>query len=84
MTTLTVLVVNQNYDPGWRLAGGGGDVISHDGLLAVRLPAGAPRVKLVYRSRPFAIGVVITGLTTVALLALWRFEPARGAAAPGD
>ena len=77
VATPTVLVVNQNYDPGWRLADGGGEVVSENGLLAVRVPAGASRVKLVYRGRPFAIGVLVTGLTLVTLLTLWWVEQRR-------
>jgi len=76
--TPTELVVNQNYDPGWRLVEGGGDVVSDGGLLAVRVPAGASRVKLVYRGGPFAVGVLVTGVALVALLTLWRVERRRG------
>jgi uncharacterized membrane protein YfhO len=56
----TEMVVNQNYDTSWRLVRGKGEVFSHKGLLAVRLPAGAQRLELRYRSHPFLIGLVIS------------------------
>ncbi len=32
----SVLVINQNYDPSWRVVSGAGEIFSQDGLLAVR------------------------------------------------
>src|SRR5208282_1478057 len=54
-----VLVVNQNYDPSWRIVEGAGDVFSEGGLIAVRIPAGKQHIRLAYRSYPFLIGAVI-------------------------
>jgi len=56
----TVLIVNQNYDPGWRLAQGQGTVISSTGLIGVDIPAGRQHLVLAYGSRPFRIGLGIT------------------------
>ena len=36
----TVMVINQNYDPPWKLYRGKGELFSHNGLIAVSLPAG--------------------------------------------
>jgi len=74
----TVMVVNQNYDPNWRLMQGKGDLFSNDGLIAVRVPAGRQHIELGYRSRAFAIGLAITIVTTLAMLLLWRYECLRG------
>lgn len=66
-----ILVINQNYDANWRLAGGRGEIFSHDGLLAVRVPAGAGHLRLVYRSLLFRLGAVISLLTCAIAAALW-------------
>ncbi|MBI2188495.1 MAG: hypothetical protein HYU37_15450 [Acidobacteria bacterium] len=54
-----VLVVNQNHDPLWRAASGRGEVMAHEGLLAVRVPAGSTRLVLVYQSTWFIAGVAL-------------------------
>jgi uncharacterized membrane protein YfhO len=74
----TVMVVNQNYYPSWRLMQGKGELLSNDGLIAVRVPAGRQHIELAYRSRPFAVGLAITIVTTLAMLLLWRYECLRG------
>ena len=71
----TVMVVNQNYDPSWRLVEGQGELGSHDGLIAVRVPAGRQHIELAYRSYLFVIGLVVTLVTSLAALLLWRYEP---------
>ncbi len=74
----TVLIVNQNYDEGWHLIRGKGEVFSQDGLIAVRLlPAGRQHLEIVYRPRSFVVGLGITMLTFVATLAVWLFERRR-------
>ena len=78
----TVLVVNQNYDPGWEIREGDAEVFSQGGLLAARLLAGKQRVRLVYRSRLFRVGLAITIVSLVAALALARFERRRGVSGP--
>jgi len=70
----TVLIVNQNYETGWHLTEGLGEVSSENGLIAVRLPTGKQHLKLVYRSKPFDYGLAIFVLTLAALLLLWRYE----------
>jgi len=70
----TMLVVNQNYDPGWRLVEGQGIAISSEGLIAVMMPAGRQHIELAYRSRPFMIGLWISLLTVAAIPLLWRYE----------
>jgi len=70
----TVMVVNQNYDPGWRLAKGSGEVFSEDGLIAVRLPAARQHLELAYHSFGFMVGLGISMLTLVAMLLVWRYE----------
>lgn len=71
------MVVNQNYDPAWRLVEGNGEVFSEGGLIGVRIGAGRQHLKLAYRSYPFLIGAVITLLTSVSTLLLWRCEVSR-------
>jgi hypothetical protein len=68
----TVLVVNQNYDRGWRVVEGRGEVTSHGGLLAVRLPGGRGRIRLAYRSRAFLLGLAITAATCVVAFVVRR------------
>jgi hypothetical protein len=52
----TELLVNQNFHTGWR--SNLGQVRSHDGLLAVALPAGSGHVRLRFRPRSAAAGAV--------------------------
>jgi hypothetical protein len=66
----TTLVVNQNYDDGWRVSSGNGEVFSDNDLLAVRIPAGAQHLKLVYRDTYFGLGAILTMLTILAALVL--------------
>jgi hypothetical protein len=78
-----LLVVNQNFDPGWHIAAGEGAVVAHDGLLAVRLPAKAQDVTVAYRGDRFREGLAITLLTgVVSLLVLGREVSRRRAAGP--
>jgi hypothetical protein len=70
----TVLVVNQNYAPGWRLVEGRGTVVPDGGLLAVTVPAGTQRVRLLYRGGAFLLGLAITTATSVAALVVRRRE----------
>ena len=70
----TVLIVNQNYDEGWHLLRGKGEVFLQDGLIAVRLPAGRQHLEIVYRPRSFVIGLGITMLIFAATFAVWLYE----------
>lgn len=59
------VLVNQNHDPGWRASVG--QVVAHDGLLAVDVPAGKHRLVLRYRDKWTMIGLVISVGTLIAL-----------------
>jgi len=73
----TVLIVNQNYDPGWTLAEGTGEVLSSNGVLGVSIPAGKQRIKLVYRSKSFRYGIAVGTLTLLVMGLLWFSESRR-------
>jgi len=75
-----VLVINQNYDANWRLTRGRGEVISHNGLLAVRVPAGGEELRLVFRSFLFLLGAGISLLTCAVAAGLWIRERRRARA----
>jgi len=78
----SVLVVNQNYDPSWRVTSGPGRTFSQDGLLAARVPAGKSRIVLRYVSIAAICGMIISILTAFAAFVLIRWEsrrPLRGA-----
>jgi len=70
----TVLIVNQNYDGGWTLVEGTGEVLSSNGVLGVSVPAGRQRIKLVYRSKSFCYGLGLGALTLIAMALLWFSE----------
>ena len=76
-----VVVINQNYAPGWRTSLG--EVMAQEGLLAVRLPAGEHEVELRYTSRLFWAGAAIslTALALAGLLVWSRGRRVRRAAA---
>jgi uncharacterized membrane protein YfhO len=70
----SVLVVNQNYDPSWRVTSGPGQILSQDGLLAVKVPAGKSRIVLRYISMAAIYGLLVSILTALAAFALFRIE----------
>lgn len=70
----TVLVINQNYDPGWQVTQGQGMVVPQYGLIGAKIPAGKQHIVVAYRSRPFVIGLAITLATLAMMLLLWRYE----------
>jgi hypothetical protein len=74
----TVLMINQNYWPGWMLTQGQGEVFPQDELLAVRIPAGKQHLRLVYRSTRFRDGLALTLISLAAMLGLWAWERRRG------
>ncbi len=67
-STTRTLVVNQNFHADWRSQGG--TVIAHEGLLALRVPAGSETVELSYRSSALITGVWIGALGLIVLSAL--------------
>lgn len=73
----TILVINQNYESGWQLVNGRGEIFSRSGLIAVILPPGQQHLDLAYSSRAFVKGLTITLLTFVPLFGIWLFERSR-------
>ncbi|QSQ11481.1 hypothetical protein [Myxococcus landrumensis] len=70
-TQPAVLLVNQNWHPGWKSAQG--EVVSRDGLLGVQVPAGKHQVVLSFRPRSGIGGMMVSTLAWVALGFLaWR------------
>jgi hypothetical protein len=71
------LVINQNYYRGWRAykAGEGVEVSSHEGLIAVHLPA-AHRgpVELRFRSLSLRLGAAVSLIFLFSILTLWRLK----------
>ena len=73
----SLMVVNQNYDPSWRVMSGARQTSSWDGLLAVRVEAGRSRIVLKYISMPAIYGMIISILTALAAFLLFRWESRR-------
>ncbi|WP_437679744.1 hypothetical protein [Sorangium sp. So ce131] len=66
-----LLVLNQNYDPGWQANGRGAE--SHAEAPAIRLDGGAQTVTFRYRPAYLPLGVAIFAATAAALAgAAWR------------
>jgi hypothetical protein len=67
------VVINQNYDPGWRLERGQGVVRPLNGWLAVSVPAGRQTIVLKYRDRAFEVGAIVSllSLLIAAAILLW-------------
>ena len=72
-----VLMINENYDPSWRVTSGPGQTFSQDGLLAVHVPAGKSQVVLRYISMAAMYGMIISMLTALAAFMLIRWESRR-------
>lgn len=72
-----IMVINQNYEPGWRLVKGRGDVFSRSGLLGIILPAGHQHLELAYQSVAFERGLTITLVTFLLTSAIWFYERRR-------
>ncbi len=60
------LVVNQNFDRGWK-ATDGRPLASADGLLAIPIVAADREVEIVYRPRSFVLGALISGCAWLLL-----------------
>ncbi len=65
----TEMIVNQNYDPYWTIGRGAGELVSENGLLAVRVKAGRQHVVLSYGGWPWKVGALVTFATF--LVAMW-------------
>jgi hypothetical protein len=63
----TRILVNQNYDHHWRSTVG--TVVSHQGLLAVDVPAGRHTVVLTFVDRALQLSLLVSSLTLLALAA---------------
>jgi hypothetical protein len=79
--TPDLLIINQNYNPAWKIVEGSGKVTPYDGLLSIQVAAGSQRLRLAYRSSGFYLGAVI-GIITALLAASWialdlRLRPSR-------
>ena len=70
----SVMVINQNYDPSWRVTSGRGQIFSYGGLLAVRVPAGKSQIVIRYISMGAIVGLAISMLTALAAFILFRWE----------
>ena len=69
----SVLIVNQNPDPEWRVVRGLGEIDHARGLLAVDVPAGRQEIVLKYGGRMLRVGALISLLTVLlAGLIIWR------------
>lgn len=64
-----IVVLNQNYHPGWRVEGAAGDAMRVGGLVAAEVPAGSREIVFVYAPRSRVVGALLT-LATI-LVALW-------------
>jgi uncharacterized membrane protein YfhO len=62
-----VVLVNQNFDPGWRADGG--EVANEGGLLAARVEAGQRALTFYYRPRSFVVGGVVSLMTLLCAAA---------------
>jgi hypothetical protein len=60
------VLVNQNWAPGWHASVG--KVVSHEGLLAIDMPAGAHQVALTFLPWSTLGGAAVTGVSLLALL----------------
>jgi hypothetical protein len=67
-----LLVINQNYDRGWRLTRGAGRVVERGGLLAIELPRGRQQLKVVNFGAGLITGSLLTLVTAVGFALLWR------------
>jgi hypothetical protein len=84
---LEELLINQNYDDSWQLISGSGQMLAHEGLLAISLPAGKQTLTIKYVSWPLRIGAAISILTLVVGLGLMIVErriPGPRAETPGQ
>lgn len=73
----TTVIVNQNGFRGWRAEGG--ELVEHEGLVAVRVAAGRRRVVVAYRPNGYLVGAAVTLACVGATL--WLVVRRRGGAA---
>jgi hypothetical protein len=78
----SILLLTDNYFPGWRASIDGKEVSLLRGNLCFRallLPVGAKTVCFQYDSLPFKLGLLVSGLTLLAFLAALALRLKRGA-----
>lgn len=75
----TRVLINQNHHRYWR--SDVGTVVSHQGLLAIDVPAGSRRVTVRYVDRPQQIGLVLSCVGLLGLFVLGAMYAARWARA---
>jgi hypothetical protein len=73
----STLVVNQNFDRGWLIAQGTGRLFEKSGLIAIELPKGRQRLRLVYRTRGLTLGLTVTLITIIITSGLALQENSR-------
>jgi hypothetical protein len=78
----TRVLVNQNYERHWRSSVG--TVVSHQGLLAVDVPAGRHTVVLEFVDRALQLSLLVSALTLLALGAMLAKHVVRSARATLD
>lgn len=67
-----MVVINQNYFPGWIVKGAGElKIEAVEGLLGVRLPPGKNRIVICYLPTSFIVGFVVSGVTFIAGLLIF-------------
>lgn len=82
-----ILVLNQNYHPGWRVEGAAGNAMRVEGLVAAEVPAGTREIIFTYAPLSRSAGALLTLATIFA--AAWmafgkRMRGRRGQAAAGS
>lgn len=71
-----VVVLNQNYHPGWRAVGAAGSAFDSHGLVAAKVGAGRGEVVFQYRPASRFWGGAITALAIIAACLVARSKPA--------
>jgi len=68
-----VLVINQNYYPGWH--SDRGEVVNHFGLLGIRISSpGTSKIRLWYAPETFILGLMISSVTWIVIAYLVFFR----------
>lgn len=78
LTEASTLLINQNFAAGWNSSAG--QVVSHEGLLAVALSAGDHRVVLSYWPRSFSFGLAVS--IAALLVSAWLMFRGRSSGPP--
>lgn len=69
------VIVNQNFDPGWRANGRA--TFAHADRIAFSVQAGDEEVQLIYRPRRWPVGLALCGATIASLAAAFWFQRRR-------